>query len=69
MEKNYKVISNFGLGEMFIEHFDTLECAMQVFDKAIKDECEVCYLLETEVRYSGTGDSVDKILKIYKCEY
>lgn len=68
MKKSYKVISSFGLGEMFIEHLNTLECAKQVFDKAIKDECEVCYLLETKADLSFCGDSYNKILKSYKCE-
>lgn len=62
--KTYKVISSFGFEGIYIEHFNTLECAKETFDKAVKDECKFCYLLETEVSYKN--DSVNKILKSYK---
>lgn len=66
MEKSYKVISSFGLGDIFIHHFKTLEAADDAYKKDCLHECEFAYLLETVVRYSGSGDSANKILKSHK---
>lgn len=66
MKKNYKVITSYGLGEIFIEQFNTLEAALSEYRKACEDECEFSYLLETEVAFSGSGDSVNKILEVSK---
>lgn len=62
MEKTYKVITSNGLGEIYIEHFNTLEAAMAACKKACEDECEFSYLLETEVNFTSSGDSVNKII-------
>lgn len=66
MEKDYKFITVYKFGEMYIEHFNTLEAALAEFNKAIQDECDFCYLLETEHQFSKTGDSCNKILSSYK---
>lgn len=66
MGKTYKVITGYEFGEMFIDHFNTLESATEEYNKAIKDECDFCYLLETEAEYTTTGDSCNKILSTFK---
>ena len=65
MEKKYKVISDFGSDVIFVERFETLEEATQVFNKSIKDDaCYVC-LLEVLMWYSS-GDSCEKVVSFFK---
>ena len=64
--KTYKVITVFEIGVMYIEHFNTLKTAKDVFKQAIKDEAETVYLTEEELHWSGSGDSEDKVLATYK---
>lgn len=66
MEKTYKVITGYEFGEMYIDHYNTLECATAEYNKAIQDECDFCYLLETEAQFTTSGDSCNKILSSYK---
>lgn len=69
MGKTYKIISSFEFGKIFIEYSNTLEYAKEAYNKAIKDECEFCYLLETEVSFPECGDSINKILDSHKRKY
>lgn len=62
----YKVITDFGLGDIYIEHYATLEVAICEFNKAIKDEADFVYLLETIHFFHSSGDSVDKVLSFFK---
>lgn len=66
MKKTYKVITGYSTVEIFIEHFNTLESAMAAYKKACEAECEFSYLLETEVQFSCSGDSVNRILEVSK---
>ena len=62
----YKVITDFGLGDIYIEHYATLEAATCDFNKSIKDEAIFVYLLETIHSFNSSGDSVDKVLSFFK---
>ena len=68
MEKTYKVITEFSFGEVYIEHFNTLQTATEVYNKSIEDGCDRCYLLKTETDFQTSGDSCNKILSEYKQE-
>ena len=63
--KKYRTITNFGLGEIFIENFNTLEEAKRNYKKGIEDLAESVLLLEEETSYSSSGDSCNKILAEY----
>ena len=65
MEKKYKVISDFGSDVIFVERFETLEAATQIFNKSIKDDAYYVYLLEVLMSYSS-GDSCEKVLSFFK---
>ena len=62
----YKVITDFGLGDLYVEHYPTLEAATSQFNKSIKDEAVFVYLLETIHSFSSSGDSVEKVLSFFK---
>lgn len=64
--KTYKTITDFGLGNLFIEHFETLKEAKHNFIQAIKNEAETIYLVEEEVQWSESKDNVNRILETYK---
>lgn len=66
MEKTYKVISSFGFKQVFIDHFSTLEAALDAHKKACEGNCEFSYLLETEVDYFDSKDSVNTILEVFE---
>lgn len=66
MKKTYKVITVFGFDKVWIEHFHSRACANKIFSRNIHEDCDACYLLETETLYVMEGDSVNKILKMYK---
>ena len=63
--KTYKTITDFGIQSLYIEHFNTLEAAKENFEKAIEDEAETVYLVEEEVHYDTSNDSVNKVLAKY----
>lgn len=64
--KTYKTITDFGLGNLFIEHFNTLEEATAAYNDAIEHEAETVYLLEEEVHWQASGDSENIILSTYR---
>ena len=63
--KTYKTITDFGIQNLYIEHFNTLKAAKKNYEKAIKDEAKIVYLVEEEVHYDRSNDSVDKVLAKY----
>ena len=65
MRKTYKVISENEFGEMYIEHSDSLETAMKIYNKSIEEGYVRCYLLEEDTKLSITGDSLNKIMSTY----
>lgn len=65
MEKKYKVITDFGLDTVYVEKFETLEDAVCIFNKSIKDEAAYVYLLEVLMSFSS-GDSCEKIISFFK---
>ena len=64
--KIYKTITDFGLGNLIIEHFDTLEEAKRNFIQIIVDDAETVYLVKEEVQWSEDKDNVNRILETYK---
>lgn len=64
--KTYKTIIDFGLGNLFIEHFNTLEAATAAYKDAIEHEAETVYLLEEKVHWQATEDSTNIILSTYR---
>ena len=67
MEKKYKVITDFGRNLVYIEKFNSLKDAIQIFDMSIKDDACYVYLLEILMSYSS-GDSCEKVLSFFKHE-
>lgn len=65
MEKNYKVITIFSIGEIHIDHYKTLEAAIAEYNKAAENGCETCYLVETKIHFQCSGDSFNKIMSTY----
>lgn len=65
MKKTYKVITE-TFKNMYIEHFSTLETATNAYKKSIEYGCKRCYLLETEIKYQKTENSINKILSSYE---
>lgn len=68
METTYKVITIYQFGQVYIEHFKTFEEATAEYNKTIKNECDICYLLETERQFQYSGDSCNKILSEYRAD-
>lgn len=66
MKKTYKVITDFGNGDLFIDCFSTLESASAEMNKAIKDEAIFVYLLETQINYASDKGSYEKVLSYFK---
>ena len=62
----YKVITDFGTGDLFIDLFDSLEVASAEFNKAIKDEAQFVYLLETQINYLSDKGSYETVLSFFK---
>lgn len=65
MKQKFKVITDFGLTDLHIEVFDTMEAAVRVFNQSIKDEAFFVYLLETHITYTS-GGSFEKIVSFFK---
>ena len=66
MKKNYKVITGYEFGDMYIDHFSTLKAAIAEYNNVITDGCDFCYLLETNASFAVSGNSYNKILSTYK---
>lgn len=62
----YKVITDFGTGDLFIDWFDSLESATVEFNLSIQDEARFVYLLETLAEYSSDKGSYEKVLSFFK---
>lgn len=64
--KMYKTITDFGLGNLIIEHFDTIEDAKHIFIQAIKNEAETIYLVKEIAQWRESEDNTNRILETYK---
>ena len=62
----YKVITDFGTGDLFIDWFDSLESATIEFKLSVQDDAHFVYLLETLADYSSDKGSYEKVLSFFK---
>ena len=66
MKKTYKVITDFGTGDLFIDCFASLETASAEMKKSIMDEAMYVYLLETQIDYLSDKGSYEKVISFFK---
>lgn len=66
MKKTYKVITDFGTGDLFIDCFATWKAASAEMKKAILDGAMFVYLTETQIDYLSDNGSYEKVISFFK---